>query len=128
MKTTIMVILCCGLAIAMVATPGCEKKEGGEASKPIEQVQKEVEKMDVDALRAKANKIKDAIADKQGDLEGIAKKLKEFSPTEMLGDDAKKVKAEMDDLTKAIKDLKAQLDVYISKLKEKGADVTGLDI
>ena len=47
---------------------------------------------------------------------------------EMLGDEAKGLKAEVDTLTKSVSALKERFQVYYDKLKEKGGDLSGLTL
>jgi hypothetical protein len=71
---------------------------------------------------------KDAIEAKKGDVEKITAKLKEIPVTQMLGDEAKGLKADIADLNKSVSALKERFNVYYSKLKEKGGDLSGLKI
>ena len=113
-------------AACVIAMSGC----GGSADpdRPISEVKAEAASLDVDGLRAMAAKYKDAIVAKQGDMEKLAAKLKEIPLTEMLGEEAKDLKGEVESLTKSVKALKQRFEVYYDKLKTEGADLTGLDL
>jgi predicted nucleic acid-binding Zn-ribbon protein len=71
---------------------------------------------------------KEAIAAKNSDLEKLTAKLKEIPVTEMLGDEAKELKADIDNLNKSISALKERFEVYYQKLKEQGGDLSGLQV
>jgi len=103
---------------------GCGKK--ADEKKPISEVKAEAEKMSVADLKAMAMKYKNAIEAKKADIEKLTAKLKEIPVTQMLGEDAKKLKADIDNLTKSLSALKERFQVYYDQLKAKGGDVSGL--
>lgn len=114
------------LVMCSLAVLGCSQKADEE--KPMSEVKAEAEKMNTDELRTVAMKYKEAITAKTGELERINAKLKEIPVTEMLGEQAKGLKADIEDLNKSISALKERFDVYYLKLKEQGGDTTGLQI
>jgi uncharacterized protein YggE len=126
MKTKLNVVLCCLSIACSLAILGCGKK--ADESKPLSEVKAEAEKMSVADLQAKAKMYKDAIAAKTGEVEKLAAKLKGIAVTEMMGDEAKKIKADVDSVTKSLSALKERFQVYYDKLKEKGIDVSALKI
>ncbi len=114
------------LVLSMLFLVGCGKK--ADENKPISEVQAEAQKMSVDDLKAMAMKYKDAIEAKKADIDKITAKLKEIPVTEMLGENAKKLKADIDNLTKSLSALKERFQIYYDQLKAKGSDVSGLQI
>ena len=112
------------IALCVFALSACGKK-GVDTSKPISEVKAEAEKMDVSQLRQMALKYKDAILEKGKEAEKLLAKIK---PTDMLSDEAKKIKAEVDDLNKAVKALTERFNVYYDKLKAEGGDASGLEL
>ena len=115
------------LAVAGLAfLSGCG--DSASPDRPLSEIKEEAGSLDVDGLRAMAMKYKEAIVAKQGDVGKLADKLKEIPITEALGQDAKNLKVEVEDLTKSVKALKARFDVYYDKLKAQGADLSGLDL
>jgi hypothetical protein len=82
--------------------------------------------MSVDSLKAAALKYKEAILAKQGDLEKLAAKIKEIPITEALGQEAKTLKTDFQNLETSVKALKVRFQVYYDTLKEKGGDLSGL--
>ncbi len=123
MKKTLLPLM---LALSMAFLFGCGKK--ADENKPISEVQAEAQKMSVDDLKAMAMKYKDAIEAKKADIDKITAKLKEIPVTQMLGDESKKLKADIDNLTKSLSALKERFQVYYDQLKAKGGDVSGLQI
>jgi chromosome segregation ATPase len=113
-------------AISNVVMGGCDG-DGADEQKPIGDVQAEVDKLDVDQLRAKAQEYQKQILSKQEEVTKLADKIKEIPVTELLGDEAKNLKADLEDLNKSLKNLKDRFQVYYDKLKEKGGDVSGLE-
>ena len=123
MKKTLLPLM---LALSMTFLFGCGKK--ADENKPISEVQAEAQKMSVDDLKAMAMKYKDAIEAKKADIDKITAKLKEIPVTQMLGDESKKLKADIDNLTKSLSALKERFQVYYDQLKAKGGDVSSLQI
>ncbi len=126
MKIVKNVVLCCLIAFCLFAILGCGKK--ADENKPISEVKAEAEKMDTDGLRAMAMAYKEAIASKTGNLEKLTTKLKGIPVTEMLGTEAKGLKADMENLEKSVSALKERFEVYYQKLKEQGGDLSGLQV
>jgi len=120
------VVLCCGLAVLSVGLVGCGKK--ANENKPISDVKAEAEKMNVEQLRSMAMRYKEAITARQAEITKVTAKLKEIPITEQLGTEAKKIKADIDELNKSLSALTERFQVYYNKLKEKGADLSGLEL
>ena len=127
MKTVKCMTFCWLLAAGVIAIGGCGGKKADE-NKPISEVKTEAEKMDAGQLRDMAVTYKEAIVAKKSEVENIAAKLKEIPVTEMLGEQAKQLKANIDNLTKSVDALKERFDVYYTKLKEMSGDSSGLEI
>ena len=126
MKNLRNITLYCLLALLAVALLGCGSK--ADENKPISDVKAEAEKMDADQLRDMAMAYKDAIVAKKADVDKITAKLKEIPLTEMLGKEAKSIKADIDDLNKSASALKDRFQVYYNNLKAKDGDLSGLKI
>jgi hypothetical protein len=126
MKTVKLITFYCSLTLCALALLGCGKK--ADENKPLSEVKAEAEKMSAEKLRDMALAYKDAIEAKKGDVEKITAKLKEIPITQILGDEAKGLKADIGDLNKSVSALKERFNVYYSKLKEKGGDLSGLKI
>jgi len=126
MKIVRNAVICCLIALCLFVILGCGKK--ADENKPISEVKAEAEKMDTDGLRAMAMAYKEAIAAKSGDLEKLTAKLKDIPVTEMLGAEAKSLKADMENLEKSVAALKERFEVYYQKLKDTGGDVSGLQL
>ena len=116
-----ILLLLCSLVLA-----GCSQK--ADESKPIGEVKAEAEKMDTAQLKAAAMKYKEAIMAKKDDMENVASKLEDIPVTEMLGDKAKEINAQIENIGKSVSALQERFEVYYNKLKEKGGDTSGLDI
>ena len=110
----------------MLVIIGCGKK--ADENKPISEVKAEAEKMNAADLRTTAMSYKEAIEAKGKEVEKLAAKLKEIPVAEILGKEAKAIKAEVDTINKSVSALKERLQIYIDKLKEKGGDLSGLQI
>jgi hypothetical protein len=125
MKTVRNVVFCL-LAVSLLVLGGCGKK--ADETKPLSDVKAEAESMSVEKLRSMAVTYKDAITAKKGEIEKVVDKLKDIPVAEMLGDEAKGLKTDIDSLTKSVSALKERFQVYYDKLKEKGGDLSGLTL
>ncbi len=146
MKTVKYVVLCWLLAAGVIALGGCKGKKVEEnkpapqppsapaaevkadENVPVTEVKTEADKMDVSQLRAAALTYKEAIVAKKAELDKLAAQLKEIPVTDLLGEKAKQLKTDVDNLTKSVDALKERFDVYYAKLKEKSGDLSGLQL
>ncbi len=119
-------LLCCVAALVVLALAGCGKK--ADENRPIADVKAEAEKMDTGQLQAMATRYKQALEAKTTELDKIMAKLKEIPITKQLGGEAEALKADIDDLNKSVSALKERFQIYYDKLKEKGGDLSGLEI
>ena len=125
MKTVRNVTFCL-LVVCFLALVGCGKK--ADENKPLNEVKAEAEKMSVEKLRSMALTYKDAVMAKKGEIEKVAGKLKDIPVAKMLGDEAKELKTEIDALNKSVSALKERFQVYYGELKEKGGNLSGLEL
>ncbi len=126
MKTVKEAVLCCLIALCLFAILGCGKK--ADENKPISEVKAEAEKMDTTGLRDMAMAYQKAIAAKTSELEKLTAKLKDIPVTEVMGNEAKELKADIENLNKSISALKERFEVYYQNLKDKGGDLSGLQV
>jgi hypothetical protein len=126
MKIAKNIILCCVLALTLTAFYGCGKK--ADENKSVADVKAEAEKMSVEKLKSMAVTYQDAITAKKADVDKLASKLKDIPLTKLMGSEAKKLKAEVDELKTSVSALKERFDIYYNKLKEKGGDLSGLKL
>ena len=122
MKNTVLFLM----VVLSLLLFGCGKKT--DENKPISQVQAEASKMNINDLKAMAMTYKEAIEAKKADVEKIAAKLKEIPVTQMLGEQAKQLKADIDSLNKSVNALKERFQVYYDQLKAQSGDLSGLQI
>ena len=126
MNTKRMIVFGCLLVLSSLVLCGCGDK--ADASKPVSEVEAEAATMDVAKLTSMAMAYKDAISAKKGDIDEVMAQFKKVPVAEMVGEDAKGLKADIDVLTKDISALKERFEIYYNKLKEKGGDLSGLEI
>jgi acyl-CoA reductase-like NAD-dependent aldehyde dehydrogenase len=120
------VTIYCLVCLLILSVAGCGKK--ADENKTIGEVRAEADKMSVAQLRDMALKYKDAISAKQSEIDKVMAQLKEVPITKALGEEAKGLKGEIDNLMKSTKALNERFQVYYNKLKEQGGDVSGLEI
>ena len=125
MKKLTKIVICLS-ALLLVAFVGCGKK--ADESKSLSEVKAEAETMSAERLRVMVTKYKDAIMAKKDEVGNLTSKLKDIPVTEMLGEEAKGLQTDIANLTQSVTALKKRLEVYYNKLKEKGGDISGLEI
>ncbi len=124
MKIVRKISFCLLLVLCSLVVPGCGAK--ADENKPLSEVKAEAEQTSVEKLRQMAMAYKDAVLAKRGEVEKFTGKLKDIPIAEMLGGEAKQIKAEIENLNKSMSALKERFEVYYKKLKEKGGDLSGL--
>ena len=122
MKNVTKITICLS-ALLIAVFVGCGKK--ADETKPISEVKAEAETMDVAKLKAMAEKYKEALMAKEGEVTKVMSKLKEIPLAEKIGQESEDLRAEIDGLAKSVSALKERFEVYYNKLKEKGGDVSG---
>jgi uncharacterized lipoprotein YehR (DUF1307 family) len=111
----------------MLSFAGCGGKKADE-TKPMSEVKAEAEKMSGADLRVMALAYKNAIVAKKAEVDKTAAKVSEIPVTELLGEEAKKLKADLENVKKSVSALSERFQVYHDKLKEKGGDTSGLEL
>ena len=126
MKTVSKIALFVLVGMFLLSIAGCGKS--ADENKPISEVKAEAEKMDTAALRDMAMAYKDKIVAKKGEVEEITAKLKAIPIANMLGEEAKGLKTDIDSLNTSMSNLRERFQIYYNKLKEMKGDTSGLDI
>jgi len=116
------ITLCILLAVSLFVFTGCGKKKA-DPNKPVTEVQAEAEKMDAKQLQAMVDSYTEALNAKKADVEKIIAKLQKVPLTEMVGEDAKNMKTDIDSVNKTIAALNERMKIYSDKLVEKSAAI-----
>ena len=105
------------VVLAGLIITGC----GGGASenKPISEVKTEAQKMSVSQLKSIIIKYKKAIESKKNEMIPLKEKLQAIPLTQMFGEEAKKIKSDIDVIKTAIRALTERLNIYSQGLKSK---------
>ena len=114
------ITLCVLLVASLFVFTGCGKKKA-DPNKPVTEVQAEAEKMDAKQLQAMVDSYTEALNAKKADVEKVIAKLQKVPLTEMAGEDAKNMKADIDSVNKTIAALNERMRIYSDKLIEKSA-------
>jgi hypothetical protein len=118
----------CLLLVWSLVIGGCGGSKKADENKPLPQVKAEADKMNAAQLHDMAMKYKEAIEARNADVDKIAAKLKEILPTEAAGGEMEQLKTDLENLMKSVSALQERFQVYYQKLKEKGGDLSGLEI
>ncbi len=113
---------------AKTATATVQPQAAALDAIPVADIQAEASKMNVEQLKAKAMEYKDLIVAKKATIETLTAKLKEIPLTQQMGPEAKGLQTDIATLSKSVSALTERFQVYYSKLKEMGGDVSGLAI
>ena len=152
MKVRMRSVFCGLTVVCLLAIIGCSKKEEPgktapaapgaagtpapgtvapttvDTTTPVAEVQAQAQTMSVEDLKATALKYKQAILDKQAQIEQVVAKIKQLPVTEALGKEAQTLKIDLQNLQASVTALKERFQIYYSTLKQKGADLAGLEI
>lgn len=117
------------LILISLADSGCSKKEEevsrSEAKSAFYvEVKKEADQKEPDKLRIEVMKYKEEITAKKLEVEELKTKLQTVPFEEILEEDAKR----LEELNESISALKTRYDVYLQELRNKGEDLSGLQI
>lgn len=117
------------LILISLADSGCSKKE--EEMTPSEaksafyvKVKKEADQKEPDKLRIEVMKYQEEIIAKKLEAEELRTKLQTVPFEEISVEDAKK----LEELNESISALKTRYEVYLQELRNKGEDISGLEI
>ncbi|MBI9020447.1 MAG: hypothetical protein JEZ10_04240 [Verrucomicrobia bacterium] len=115
--------MCKGVMVlaVMALFAGCSGGGSGgvDENKPIGQVATEAAAMGQAELQKMVDKYESVIADKVSELEALKEKVKEIPMTELMGEKAKALKADLGEITASLSKLKDQLSVYAKELAAK---------
>jgi hypothetical protein len=114
------------VAGCLLGPAGCGKK--ADPNVPMTQVQAEADKMSVEQLKAKAMDYKNAIVAKKADIEKVAAKMSKIPVTQQMGTEGKALQTDVANLNKTVTALTERFQIYYNKLKDKGGNVSGLEI
>ncbi len=142
MRVERAVAVSCLLVWLLLAGTGCSKKADDDApggttrtptatvdtTKPLTELKAEAETMSAENLRSTAVKYKDAILARKDDIEKLTAKIKDIPMMEALGQEAQSLKTDLTDIESALAALKDRFQVYYNALKEKGGDLSGLEL
>ncbi len=136
-------ILAVVLVIGVVGMAGCKKKSEGvggagevksvaggavaDENKPIEQVKAEADKMDVKQLRETALAYKAAGVAKDSEFKKITDEIMKAMSGQSSSQKVTELNAKLAEIGKSTDALSERFQVYVTKLKEKGGDVSGLE-
>jgi uncharacterized coiled-coil DUF342 family protein len=108
------------------AIVGCGKK--ADTSKPIDQIQQEVQTMSKSDLESNAKAYVNEISAKKSELEKISSQLKTLSPTEIFGEKAKGIKDQLSSVQSEVSALTQRYEIYAKKYQEVGGDLNAIKI
>ena len=112
-----MVKLLAPVVLSGLILAGC----GGRVSetRPIDGVRTEAESMNAAQLQVMVDKYKKVMEAKKQDLVNLNEKLRSIPINEIMGAEAKKVKADIETCARSIKALGERLNVYVRELSRK---------
>jgi len=100
-----------------LALTGCGG--GANETKPIAEVRTEAQGMSLDQLKATVSKYQAAIQSKRTEFTQLTEALKKIPIAEMLGDEAKSLKTDIQNVTTSIRALTDRLNIYAQELRSK---------
>jgi len=117
------------LILISLADSGCSKKEeevdrSDAKSAFYVEVKKEADQKEPDKLRIEVMKYQEEIIAKKLEVEELKTKLQTVPFEEILVEDARR----LEELNESISSLKTRYDVYLQELRNKGEDLSDLEI
>jgi len=103
------------LTVALLLA-GCGGSGTIDENKSLDQVSAEASKMSKEKLQVTVDKYKAAVAEKVSELDALKAKVKEIPLSELMGEKAKTMKAELGGITTSLDKLKGQMAVYTKEL------------
>ncbi len=94
-----------------------------DQNRPVSEIMAEAQKMSVNDIKQIIAKYQGAIEAKKGEIEKIQSKLKEIPFTQLLGEEAKKLKGEISEVAKSVSALSERMNVYVKELTAKGGSL-----
>ena len=110
-------LLLSGIICGMLCFSGCGN--GVDENKTPEQIKQEAANLDAAAIEAKIEAYKKTIEEKSAQLKAEVDKLAEIPVTEQLGEEAKKIRGNIDGIKDSLEKLGKNLDAYVDSLKAK---------
>ena len=92
---------------------------GIDENKPVDQVAAEAAQMSQAELQKMVDKYQSAIADKSKEVEALKEKLQQIPISDLMSDEARKLKGEASDVMDSLDKLKAQLSACTRELAKK---------
>ena len=105
------------VALISFVLTGCGSKASED--KPISEVKTEAQAMSVEQLKAIIAKYEAAINSKKAEIDKLTAAIQKIPVTQMLGEEAKKLKSDMQNISNSVKALTERLNVYAQELKSK---------
>lgn len=108
------------LVFCGVVAAGCSSKASVDLNRPVTEIAAEAKTMAVAELKKIATDYQSMIEAKKKDIVALQNKIKEIPMTQLLGEEAKKLKGEISAVTASISALTERMNVYLKELQAKG--------
>jgi len=94
------------------------------ATRPLTEIKAEAENLNLEQLKATALKYKEAISAKTAELQPLVEKFKQLPLSKKLSTEGLQIKEDIASVSESLDSLKVRYDVYVSKLKGMGVDLS----
>ncbi len=111
-----IVLILAPAILASLVLAGCG---GVSEDKPLAEVRTEAQAMTVKDIQAIVDKYKSAIESKKAKLIKFKDELSKIPVSELMSDQAKAIKGDIDEVAKSIRALSDRLNVYARELRKK---------
>src|SRR3989338_6307692 len=106
--------------VMMVMLAGCGS--GVDQNKPLDIIRQEIEGMSVSQLQSKAQAYANVLVSKKAELEKIHQALNGLSPAQLLGEETKRIRENLNKVGTDVKALTERYNLYVAKFKELGGN------
>ena len=99
-----------------------------DEAKPLTELEAEAEDKDADELVKMAEAYREAVAEKANEIEELKDDLEKISPEQLLGEEAREVKAGIAKVSTSLDALVERFDLYVRLASKKGADTSDVKL
>lgn len=124
-RNTVWTVLAIWMTTGLV---GCGGNPDVNENKPIGEVKTESDQMNANQLRDMAMAYQETIQSKMASINDLKDQLKKIPALELMGENAKQLKQDIDTVAQSIQALRDRFKIYYDRLKDKNGDLSGLNL
>jgi len=116
MKST-AVMTCALVFLSSIILTGCGG--GVDEQRPISEVRAEADTMTLGQLESMVTRYERAIRNRESEIANLSERVREIPVAQMMGEEARALKSELDELNTSLRALTERLNIYAAALREQ---------